>query len=379
MERFNIGVDLHKTQFTICCLSGESFLWEGQYSTNPGGYAEFKRRILGLSKRSKKSSVYLAVESTGNTKFFKNTVETWGCKVHVVNTLKFKVINESVKKTDKHDARTLAEFLSKDMIPEAHLCSWESEELRRLLHVRRTLTRAVVTVKNQIHGMMNAHGLESLKGGLQSEKGRQRILGALTGIDTDPVTGLVAQQLFQTISLLLGQIKDLVKTLEQKVANDEVVKRLQTIPGCGLITASTIRAALDDIGRFPGPKQFAAYAGLAPWVQCSNTSMHYGKITKRGPEELRTALVQLVLGMYRSRVTAEFRIMKSYRYMKSNKGSGKSIIATARKLAVIIWQMLSEKKDFDPEKMLDHNLNRKAVSMRAASIEKSPMLSGVEN
>jgi hypothetical protein len=41
MERFNIGVDLHKTQFTICCLSGESFLWEGQYSTNPGGYAEF--------------------------------------------------------------------------------------------------------------------------------------------------------------------------------------------------------------------------------------------------------------------------------------------------------------------------------------------------
>jgi hypothetical protein len=69
MERFNIGVDLHKTQFTICCLSGESFLWEGQYSTNPGGYAEFKRRILGLSKRSKKSSVYLAVESTGNTKF----------------------------------------------------------------------------------------------------------------------------------------------------------------------------------------------------------------------------------------------------------------------------------------------------------------------
>jgi transposase len=297
----------------------------------------------------------------------------------VVNTLKFKVINESVKKTDKHDARTLAEFLSKDMIPEAHLCSWESEELRRLLHVRRTLTRAVVTVKNQIHGMMNAHGLESLKGGLQSEKGRQRILGALTGIDTDPVTGLVAQQLFQTISLLLGQIKDLVKTLEQKVANDEVVKRLQTIPGCGLITASTIRAALDDIGRFPGPKQFAAYAGLVPWVQCSNTSMHYGKITKRGPEELRTALVQLVLGMYRSRVTAEFRIMKSYRYMKSNKGSGKSIIATARKLAVIIWQMLSEKKDFDPEKMLDHNLNRKAVSMRAASIEKSPMLSGIEN
>ena len=69
----------------------------------------------------------------------------------VVNTLKFKIVNESVKKTDRHDASTIAEFLEKEMLPEARLCSRESEELRRLLKVRTSLVRTMVGVKNQIH------------------------------------------------------------------------------------------------------------------------------------------------------------------------------------------------------------------------------------
>lgn len=69
----------------------------------------------------------------GNTRYFKNRIVTAGVLVIVVNTLKFKVVNESVKKTDRHDARTLAEFLEKDMLPESHLCSQESEDIRRVL------------------------------------------------------------------------------------------------------------------------------------------------------------------------------------------------------------------------------------------------------
>jgi transposase len=73
------------------------------------------------------------VETTGNARYFKNRVERQGIRVRVINTLKFKVVNESAKKTDKHDAATIAEFLAKDMVPEAWVCSEESEELRRLL------------------------------------------------------------------------------------------------------------------------------------------------------------------------------------------------------------------------------------------------------
>jgi len=70
--------------------------------------------------------VQVAVESTGNARYFKNIVERERIEVKVINTLKFKVINESVKKTDEHDARTIAEFLEKGKLPESRVCSEKS-------------------------------------------------------------------------------------------------------------------------------------------------------------------------------------------------------------------------------------------------------------
>ena len=90
----------------------------------------------------------MAVESTGNTRYFKNVVEEEGFPVVVINTLKFKVVTESVKKTDRHDAQTIAEFLEKDMLPEARLCWQRSEELRRILKTQQTLVRSIVSIKN---------------------------------------------------------------------------------------------------------------------------------------------------------------------------------------------------------------------------------------
>jgi transposase len=89
------------------------------------------------------------------------------------------VANESVKKTDKHDAAAIAEFLEKDMLPESKLCSRTSEQLRRLLKARTALVRVEVAMKNQIHALLTAEGLEDKKASLQSKRERQRTLGAL--------------------------------------------------------------------------------------------------------------------------------------------------------------------------------------------------------
>ena len=81
---------------------------------------------------------------------------------------------------------------------------------------------------------------------------------------------------------------------------------------------------------------------------------------------MRTSFVQLVLGIRRCKDTSEWRMMQRYEYMKKNKGSGKSIVATARKMAEIVWTMLSEKKDFDGKKMVGYykrpNLVEQALS-----------------
>jgi hypothetical protein len=198
------------------------------------------------------------------------------------------------------------------------------------------------------------------------KKGRQRVLDVLNQCEN----GLVAQPLFETINHLDANVKMVEKQLRALMKDDRMVELLLTIPGCGEICAWTIRAYTDDISRFSSPKKYASFAGLAPWVQNSGDKTHHGKITKRGPKELRTALVQVVMGLRRMKAkTLSWRLMQRYEIMKSAKGSGKSIIATARKMATIIWHILTEDVAFNVDLMLDKKLARKAESMRRVSID----------
>jgi len=205
--------------------------------------------------------------------------------------------------------------------------------------------------------------MEDEKGSLQSKKGRQRVLNALKACEN----GLVAQPLFETIDRLEENINMLEKQLRAMTKGDRMVELLQTIPGCGEICAWTIRAWTDDIKRFSSSKKYASFAGMAPWVQNSNETIHHGSITKRGPQELRTAIVQVVMGWRRMKAkTFTWRIMQRYEAMKKSKGSGKSIIAAARKIATIIWQMLTEDVEFDTRLMIDRKLAKKSESMSRA-------------
>lgn len=349
--KISIGVDLHKTQFTVCCLSEDRKIQEsGIYPTTDRGYGAFFKKMFHWIEEG--FEIAAAVESTGNTRYFCNQIMKAGVMVTVVNTLKFKVVNESVKKTDKHDARTLAEFLEKDMLPESILCSQGSEDIRRMLKSRSVLVKALVSLKNQVHGLLLGYGIESRRGQLQSKKERQRILDGLADHRSYGNAAQAVKPLLGTIDQIASEVKALERVLSDLVSEDEDVALLQTIPGVGLITASTIRAYTDDINRYESAKKYAAHSGLVPWVQNSNKTIHHGHITKRGPVELRTAFVQMVMGMLRlQNKTDGYRLMCKYRTMKENKGTGKSIIATARKMSTIVYVILKEKQPFDPSKM----------------------------
>jgi transposase len=363
--RVSVGVDLHKGQFTVYWRGEDGSLGKSsRYPTNQPGYGCFEGQLREYLERG--HEVRVAVESTGNTRYFLRRMERVGVEVKLINTLKFKVVTESVKKTDRHDAATIAEFLEKDMLPEARMCSPETEELRRLVKSRTILVRSVVAVKNQLHGLLLSLGIETRRGQLQSKKERRRILDVLV---EQGLAGAAVEPLIETIDRLQEEVKKIERLLEEKVAGDRTVELLMTIPGAGLITAATIRAFTDDIERFATYKQYSAYAGLVPWVQSSNTTEHYGNITKRGPKELRTALVQVVLGMVRNaRRTKRYRLMHRYAAMKEHKGSGKAIIATARKLSKIVWYMLRNDEAFDPLRMTDPGIFMTAMKMRRAVV-----------
>ena len=346
------GVDLHPTQFTVHARTeskAEKLDQIIQYPTTDEGYARFLKRLRNLKTRG--YDLKVGVESTGNTRFFKTQAEKADAEVTVINTLKFKVITESAKKTDRHDAATISEFLSKDMLPESHVCRADTENLRRLLKSRERLVRSIVGQKNEVHALLVSMGQEDELRSLQSKKGRQKILDVLESRSDLVLEAQSVKLMFEIIDKMSESVKTLEKQLAELTKDDEMVQRLMTIRGCGKITAWMIRAYTEEIDRFPNAKKYAAFCGLVPWVSDSNETVRHGKITKRGPQELRTAFVQLVMGIRRCKDTASWRMMQRYEYMKKTKGSGKSIVAAARKMAEIVWTMLSDGQDFDAVKM----------------------------
>ncbi len=238
--RMSVRVDLHKSQFTVYWRSDDGITGKHErYRTTDDGYRRFEVVLQSVIETG--TPVEVGVESTGNTRYFKQRVERCGVPVRVVNTAKFKVV------TDRHDAATLAEFLEeKDMLPEAHLCSPESEELRRVIKTRKTLVETIVTVKNQLHGLLLSMGIESKRGQLQSAKERRRVKSVLAA---HHVASDAVDPLFETIDRLFEEVKKLDRVIADMTEDDKVVQLIKTIPGAELITVATIRAFTDDIRR----------------------------------------------------------------------------------------------------------------------------------
>lgn len=344
-----VGVDLHKHKFNYCALADDGQIFEGVHFFNDECLNAF---ICILNNfRDDECKVSVAVESTGNTRYFKNKLGKEGYKVRIVNTMKFKVINESINKTDKKDASTIAYFLMKDILPESKLCSEKSEQLKRLLNSRRSVVKTIVQLKNQIHGILAGIGIVSKQQCLSSKKGRLKVINSIA--ESEASNKSIIETLSQTIDALEQQKRELEKKLTEVCGEDKTVKLLMTIPGTGPICAITARAYLDDISRFSHYKKFSSYCGLVPWVSITDETIHYGKITKRGPVELRTAIIQMVMGMIRSKEGRVTRYIDNYYRMKKIKGSGKAIVATARKLTKVIWTMLTNDEEYDALKAVN--------------------------
>ena len=312
MKELFFGVDLHKRQFTVYMMNSDDEGTYGIFNTDETGYNKF----MNILKESLKSGfkINIAVESTGNTRYFKNKIESVGVAVKVINTMKFKVVNESINKTDKRDAKTIAEFLKKDVLPEAKLCSEDSELLRRLVKIRSVMVSTKVKMKNQIHGILLGMGVETKSGQLNSKKGRLSIINILK--ESNNTNHNIIEILVNNIEDIEKNIKIIEKEMEELTKEDRVVEILKSISGTGKICAITVRSQIDDIKRFDHYKKVSSFAGLVPWVKCSDEKKYYGNITKRGPSELRVALVQMVLGMIRCKDEKDNILMIQYRNIK---------------------------------------------------------------
>ena len=309
----------------------------------------------------------VALETIGSWYWIVDEIEAAGMLPRLVNARKAKMMIASSKKTDRLDAKGLNTLQRTGTLPTVWIPSSELRDIRELYRTRMVLTQMVIRLKNRILSCFSKYGISfDETSDAFNIKGCASLEAALEILPTQ--TCFAVKELLRQLDLLQEAVKEFEARMLQVQSNDPEIKLLQTIPGCGPVTAWTIRAYTDDIRRFARYKQYSSYAGLVPWVECSNETVHYGKITKRGPEELRTAFVQLVMGIRRSRSTLSWRLMVQYESMKRQKGTGKSIIATARKMSKIVWYMLMREEEFKTSLMVDTKLDSVIQSMREEAL-----------
>ncbi len=346
-----IGVDLHKTNFVVCFLTDDDKTLTETFTLDQRGLARFKRRLQPDDK--------LAVEASANSFYFCRQVRDCLSEVVVVDTYRFALIARSKSKTDKKDAAALARFLKLGCLPKVPVPSEQIEQLRHLLQARESLVRMLTQLKNMAHAALVRSGYAYGRAAFNSARSRVKLssLEQLTAVDRQVIEMALRQ---------MGQVEQEVEAIEEEIvsrgSNLAGLKRLLQIKGMNLLSAIGLLAEIGDIALFDTSKQLVSYAGLATSVRQSNETTRRGKITKQGRKRLRTICIRAVLSQVNR---AKTPLMDFYQQKKREKGAGKAICATARKLLVIIFVML--KKGLDYWYVEDRLYNEKLKALRAAA------------
>jgi len=327
--RRHIGIDLHRNCFTACVRleNGRNYLSEWRLEDLP----RFARKL--------RASDEVAVEMTGNTRFFHEAVAPYVARVVTVDSNQFKVISQSVKKTDPHDARNLALYLAKDLLPEVRMKEKTEAQIASLTQTRDTLVKLRTALKNKVNNILAAHGINLAKEALSSEKA----LAGVLEMRFDEMVEVELQVIVEQIRGLNQSIGKLEQTIHDRGQKLQGHRNLTSIKGIGNLGASILLSVIGDIDDFADEGKLAAYFGIVPRVHNSNATERSGCITKRGSKLGRTTLVQCALVAKRySPYLAQY-----YGKIKSRRGGGKAIIALARKFLGIIYRTLKNNWVFE--------------------------------
>jgi transposase len=320
----HIGIDLHRNKFT-CCL---------QLANGRNYLSEWKVENLPVFVKKLRPTDEVAVEVTGNTRLFYDAVAPHVARVVAVDPNQFRVISHSVKKTDPNDARNLALYLSKGLLPEVRMKEKTQAQIASLTQTRDTLVKLRTALKNKVNNILSAHGINLEKEVLSSEKKLTEVLA----MKFDPMIRIELKVIVEQIRSLNQSIAELEKTITEEGQKLEGHKNLTSIKGIGPLTGSILLSVIGDIHDFADEGKLAAYFGIVPRVSHSNETERSGRITKRGSKLGRTALVQCALIAQRYSPY----LKRFYEKTKARRGTGKAIIALARKLLGIVYRTLKK-------------------------------------
>ncbi len=287
--------------------------------------------------------VTATIESMNGARFVHDTLELAGWDVEIADALKVKGIAPLAAKTDRIDARVLAELGRRDLVPAIWLPDPETRAERERARFRLHLVRHRTALKSRIHATLIAFGHPVPVSDLFGVAGRELLAGLAI---PEPWATTLATSL-ELVDDLDRRIDACAAELRAMGADHPDIELLRTVPGISWILGYTIASEIGDIGRFGSPKRLTGYTGLCPFVRQSGGRDDRGPLAKNGPKYLRWALIEAATVAARH-PAYKARYERNKRRLGKQRGSKVARVDIARELATAIWHMLAKREPFRP-------------------------------
>src|SRR5215203_4069751 len=283
---------------------------------------------------------HVVVEATGNASAVAEVIRPYVGRVVIANPRQVRLIAEARIKTDIIDATVLARLYASGFLPEVWIPDEATLGLRRQVTRRTQIVRQRARLKTIVQSILHAHLVPPCPhADLFGPRGRAWLLAqALPPDERDAVDRHLREY---------DRLSEDLRVVERGLARDALadvnVKRLMTIPGIDMVVAVGLIAAIGPVERFAGPDRLVAYLGLNPGVHQSGEGRpRHGRITKQGRSHARTMLVEAAW----QAVRGPGPLRAFFQRVSGRRGPHVAAVAVARKLAVIIWHLLTRGEDY---------------------------------
>ncbi len=332
----HIGMDVHKKESQICILAEGGELIEQRIRTEPERFAA----VLGPRPPAR-----IVIEASTDSEWVARCLEALGHEVIVVdpNFAPMYATRTRKVKTDRRDARALADACLLGAYRPAHRLSDPQRHVRGRLLVRDAVVRTRTRYISLIRALLRQHGYRVPSGSAEGFLSRVRSL-ALPGCLRSQIAPLLAVMRHLNTQLAYSD-----EAIEHIAVQDPRVQRLRSVPSVGPVTAAAFVATIDDAQRFRRAHQVEAYLGLVPREFSSGESQHRGHITKAGHARMRWLLIQVAVSILRRRPPQAEALRTWALHIAARRGQAIAVVALARRLAGILYALLRDGSVFTPQ------------------------------
>lgn len=322
-----VGLDVHKKFiFSVVLDRKGDLLSEKKIRNEPNELDKFFRPF--------DKSTPIALESCSCWEYVYDYLIDMGfTNLTLANPSRVGLIATSRKKTDKHDAKVLADLLRSNMLPTSYAPPNVVRNQRQITRHRAALGRLKGNIKNRVHAILIKNGINQELSDAFGAEGTKYLMS----LELPYVDRYQMDQYLELIRHYDVQIKKTESRIEDFVAYTPQVKLLMTIPGISFYSGLTITGEIGDIRRFSSAKKLVAFAGLNPSVSQSGDKCYTGRIAKQGDKHLRWMLGQCA----NIAIMHDSTLAKTYHRIKKRRGHNIAITAVARKMLCMIYIMLT--------------------------------------